>query len=61
MIVLLLRVKEDLSIFVAVFGVYLLTRTEYRHGVALIVVGIAWYELATRVFIPPLCRAQLGL
>ncbi|MGI8428122.1 MAG: DUF2079 domain-containing protein [Solirubrobacteraceae bacterium] len=51
-IVLLLGVKEDLSIFVVFVGIYLLTRREIRHGLALIVVGIAWYELATRVFIP---------
>jgi len=49
---LLLLVKEDLSIFVAFFGIYLLTRREIRHGVALVVVGIAWYELTTRVLIP---------
>jgi uncharacterized membrane protein len=51
-VVLLLCVKEDLSIFVAFLGLYLLTRREVRHGIALVVVGIAWYELATRVFIP---------
>lgn len=51
-IALVLLVKEDLSIFVVFVGVYLLTRRELRHGAALIVVGIAWYELATRVFIP---------
>ncbi|MDQ2761626.1 MAG: DUF2079 domain-containing protein [Actinomycetota bacterium] len=48
---LLLLVKEDLSIFVAFFGIYLLTRREIRHGVALVVVGIAWYELTTGVLI----------
>jgi uncharacterized membrane protein len=51
-VVLLLGVKEDLSIYVVFLGVYLLTLREFRHGLALIVVGIAWYELATRVFIP---------
>lgn len=51
-IVLLLGVKEDLSILVAFFGLYLLSRREVRQGVSLVVVGIAWYELSTRVFIP---------
>lgn len=51
-VVLLLGVKEDLSIYVVFLGLYLLTLREFRHGLALIVVGVAWYELATRVFIP---------
>jgi uncharacterized membrane protein len=51
-VVLLLGVKEDLSIYVVFLGIYLLTVREFRHGLALVVVGIAWYELATRVFIP---------
>ncbi|MDQ2760976.1 MAG: DUF2079 domain-containing protein [Actinomycetota bacterium] len=51
-IALLLGVKEDLSIFVVFFGVYLLSRREIWRGVALVVIGIAWYELTTRVLIP---------
>jgi uncharacterized membrane protein len=51
-VALLLGVKEDLSIYVVFLGIYLLTLRELRHGLALIIVGIAWYELATRVFIP---------
>ncbi len=51
-IVLLLLVKEDLSILVAFFGIYLLSRREIRHGVALMAIGIAWYVLATSVLIP---------
>lgn len=51
-VVLLLLVKEDLSIYVAFLGIYLLTLREFRYGVVLIIVGLAWYELATRVFIP---------
>jgi len=51
-IVLLLGVKEDLAIFVIFFGLYLLTRREVRHGIALVVVGVLWYELATHVLIP---------
>jgi uncharacterized membrane protein len=50
--VLTLGVKEDLAPFVAFFGLYLLTDRQIRAGVALVVVGIAWYELATRVAIP---------
>jgi uncharacterized membrane protein len=51
-VVLLLLVKEDLSILVVFLGIYLLTLREPRHGIALVVVGVVWYELATRVFIP---------
>jgi uncharacterized membrane protein len=51
-VVLLLGVKEDLSIYVVFLGLYLLTLREARHGVALIIVGLVWYELATRVAIP---------
>lgn len=51
-VALTLCVKEDLSFYVIFFGIYLLTVREFRHGIALIGVGAAWYELATRVFIP---------
>ena len=51
-VVLLLLVKEDLSIFVVFLGIYLLTHRELRHGVGLVLVGIAWFELSTHVFIP---------
>lgn len=51
-VVLLLGVKEDLSLYVVFLGIYLLTLREARQGIALIIVGLAWYELATRVFIP---------
>lgn len=52
MIVLLLGVKEDPSIFVVFLGIYLLSRREIRHGVAPVAIGIAWYELTTRAVIP---------
>ncbi|MGI8630001.1 MAG: DUF2079 domain-containing protein [Solirubrobacteraceae bacterium] len=51
-VVLLALVKEDMSIFVVFLGIYLLTQRELRHGIALVLAGIAWYELTTRVFIP---------
>jgi uncharacterized membrane protein len=50
--VLLLCVKEDMAVFVIFFGVYLLTRREFRQGCALVVVGLVWYELAVAVAIP---------
>jgi uncharacterized membrane protein len=53
-VVLLLGVKEDLAIYAVFLGLYLLTLREFRHGMALIIVGLVWYELATRVFIPDL-------
>lgn len=52
MIALILGVKEDLSVFVVFFGVYLLTLREWRRGAALMVAGAAWYLLATKVAIP---------
>jgi len=51
-VVLLLCVKEDMSLLVLFLGIYLLTRREWRQGLALIVVGIVWYELAVSVVIP---------
>lgn len=51
-IALLLCVKEDLAILVAFFGLWLLTRRDYRAGAITLVAGIAWYELATEVVIP---------
>jgi uncharacterized membrane protein len=49
---LLLAVKEDLSLFVAFFGFYLLTGGHRRQGALLIAIGIGWFELATKIFIP---------
>jgi uncharacterized membrane protein len=50
----LLCVKEDMSLLVLFLGIYLLTRREWRQGLALIVVGVVWYELAVSVAIPAL-------
>ncbi|MGI8800964.1 MAG: DUF2079 domain-containing protein [Solirubrobacteraceae bacterium] len=49
---LLLCVKEDLSVLVCFFGLYLLTLRELRRGLITLALGIAWYELATRLVIP---------
>jgi uncharacterized membrane protein len=51
-VALLLCVKEDMSLLVMFLGIYLLTRREWRNGIALVVVGIVWYELAVSVVIP---------
>jgi uncharacterized membrane protein len=51
-VALLLCVKEDLSVYVVFLGIYLLTKREYRQGLALVIAGIVWYELVTKVFIP---------
>jgi uncharacterized membrane protein len=51
-IVLLLTVKEDMATVVVFIGVFLLTERQFRHGIALIVIGAAWFELATHVLIP---------
>lgn len=48
----LLAVKEDLSLLVVFFGVYLLTMRRFRLGAATMAAGIGWYLLATEVFIP---------
>ena len=49
----LLLVKEDMGLLVAGFGLYLLTRPgDRRLGLGFLLGGVAWTELATRVFIP---------
>ena len=52
LLVPLLAVKEDLSVFVAFTGIYLLARRHYRQGLATLAIGIAWYGLVTRVLMP---------
>jgi uncharacterized membrane protein len=49
---LLLLVKEDMGILVAFFGVWLLTRREWRRGAAVAIAGIGAYYLTTKVLIP---------
>jgi uncharacterized membrane protein len=51
-IALVLCIKEDLSLLVCFFGLYLMTKGERRRGLITLAAGVAWYLLATRVFIP---------
>lgn len=51
-IALLLLVKEDLSILVAFFGIYLLFSKQYKRGLLIFTTGIVWFLLATKLFIP---------
>src|SRR3954451_6119235 len=51
---LLLLTKEDMSFFVATFGMYLLLLRHWRQGVATIAAGVLWYPLATKLLMPPL-------
>lgn len=51
-IALLLLVKEDVSVLVAFFGIYLLTLKQYKHGVVTFFVGVVWFFLVTKLFIP---------
>ena len=48
----LLAVKEDQSFVVFSLGLYLLTRREWRPGVACLVLGAVWYVLVVRLLIP---------
>ncbi|HEY7487028.1 MAG TPA: DUF2079 domain-containing protein [Streptosporangiaceae bacterium] len=50
--VALLLVKEDMGLLVAGYGLYLLTRREFRLGAWFVVGGVAWTWLAARVLIP---------
>lgn len=49
---LLLLVKEDLALLVAMFGVYLLFQKQFKHGLIVLASGVGWFLLATKVFIP---------
>lgn len=51
-ITLLLLVKEDMSLLVAFFGIYLLILKQYKYGFATLAIGILWFFLAIKVFIP---------
>lgn len=57
-VVALLATKEDISILVVFLGIWLLTMRQPRQGAALIIVGIAWYELTTRVWMPDLVGGE---
>lgn len=49
---LLLLTKEDLSVLVAFFGFYLITLRQFRKGLVSIALGIVWFFLAIKLFIP---------
>lgn len=51
-IVLLLLVKEDMSLLVVFIGFYLYTIREFKRGSILIILGIIWYYLVTTTVIP---------
>ena len=57
-VVLLLLVKEDLSILVFFTGLWLLARRDLRAGLATMGLGAAWYVLATKVLIPALAGGR---
>jgi uncharacterized membrane protein len=50
---LALATKEDIALHVVLIGVYLIaTRGHWRPGLALAVIGLAWFYLAAEVIIP---------
>jgi uncharacterized membrane protein len=53
---LLLLTKEDMSFFVATFGIYLVLLRHWRQGLAAIVGGALWYPLATKLVMPALAN-----
>jgi uncharacterized membrane protein len=51
-VVLLLMVKENMAIFVAFLGLYLVALRHYRQGAVTAVAGVAWFVVATKLLIP---------
>lgn len=51
-VLLLLLTKENLSVFVAACGLYLIVTGRFKQGAISIAVGVSWLFLATKVFIP---------
>jgi uncharacterized membrane protein len=49
---LLLLTKENLSVTVFFFGVYLLAMRQFKQGLISIVAGIIWFFAAVKIFIP---------
>ena len=50
---LLLLVKEDLSFFVIFYGIYvLIAQKQWKIGLGSIILGLTWFIMATKVFIP---------
>ncbi|WP_320672940.1 DUF2079 domain-containing protein [Patulibacter defluvii] len=55
---LLLTVKEDVSLLVVAVGLWLALAGERRHGLATMALGAAWYLAATRWWIPHFADGQ---
>lgn len=51
-IALLLLTKENMSITVVFFGLYLLTQRYWKYGTITVVLGVAWFFIATKILIP---------
>lgn len=51
-VALLLLTKEDLSVLVVFFGLYLITLKHFRKGLISITLGFVWFFLAIKLFIP---------
>lgn len=52
-LLLALATKEDVSLVVAMVGLYLIAvRRETRHGLAALVLGLGWFALSVQVIIP---------
>ncbi len=49
---LLLLTKENLSLFVAFAGIFLIFRKQYLPGAILSILGVVWFILVTKVLIP---------
>jgi uncharacterized membrane protein len=51
-IALLLLVKENQAVLVCFFGLWLVSRRDYRMGAITVAAGLGWYALVAGVFIP---------
>lgn len=51
-LVLLLLTKENLSILIFFFGVYLIATRQFKPGLISMVAGVTWFFAAIRIFIP---------
>ncbi|MDQ4131063.1 MAG: DUF2079 domain-containing protein [Actinomycetota bacterium] len=54
----LLLVKESLGIFAAFFGLYLLVTRRWRQGAITLAIGVVWFLLTTKLFIPLLADGR---
>lgn len=55
---LLLLVKESLGVFVAFFGLYLLVGRRWRQGLVTVALGVGWFFLTTKLFMPLLADGR---